>query len=146
MVIAGNEALVERGFDVSNRHLAGHSVSSLQSRYDAVGGGKRGGDGDAVRGARGDGRGQETRIHRRIEKGRFDRALLRQIERFVQRTDEIGPLPRAGVRSGDDQQHRLRRLVVGTRVVERDSRVARGCGNHFRPLVDQDVRIAARLD
>ena len=68
--------------------------------------------------------GRKAGIDGRIEKGRLNGALLRQIERLVQCADQVGPLPRSGIRGGDNQQHRLRRLVVGTVVVEGDRRVA----------------------
>ena len=43
---------------------------------------------------------------------RLDGAPLGQVERFVQRVDQIVPLPRAAELGRRDQQHRLRRLAV----------------------------------
>ena len=57
--------------------------------------------------------GRKREYDGRIEEGRLDRALLRQIERLVQRADQVVPLPGAGSRWRRDQQDRLRRLIVG---------------------------------
>src|ERR1035437_5513670 len=119
VVIDGNSrrAIASRTFaTLIELGTCGH----LGGAEDAVRCGERGGDADPVRRHRQHGRGQEPRVRGLVDLAWFDRAYFRQIERLVERADEVVPLPGPARRRGGHQEDRLWRLVVGPGEVERD--------------------------